>query len=567
MILAALLNLPFGSARLYHNDGRDGLRLERRGKGGGSGSEESLACQWIALEFRQARLVQDSAGERLRLKRVLSNTHAGPGQSTFGPSHQRKADILLCCERGEEEEEKEHGYATRSRPVTLLYGQYHGAAFHALGMSQKNKRMRIPRMSHSPTCPLLSEFDGEETLPERDDLDELKKRYARVLTAVDPVRVRVEYFVMTTCDLLHQRADARAFGVTLPADREEEAERKVPGVDGLRRRMTELAGREAWVGGKLPVCLPVSELLERIQRGHDPDLGGFALIRNGREEADDLPHPQMQGFCHQRAPAGSVGNFTRWQSKRLGQLRGNTDGAEAELLEKERAPQTFAATSFHAGGELVSLDYLAWLCGERKLTGFTVQHLVVFEERNFLSGFIDDLLQRRWDLRHAGPGEELMRSLLKLCANGKKEKLANGQNKKPQKKKSVLQHFTDTSPWIAEATLAPPSARKSRSPGSPGRGGTRSSRSRCWERSCRRPGSRRKSGRLPSSRRGSTRPSSCSLSPSIDRARPSGTPSRCPRPSSPSPESSSWDRCSRCCAAWTGGGSKPPTSTRTPSTG
>ena len=255
----------------------------------------------------------------------------------------------------------------------------------------------------------------------RDDLDELKSRYADRLSTVDP-SVRVEYFVMTACDLLHRRADPGRYGVEIPAASAPEGRRKtsgVPGVDALRSRMTEIAGRKAWIGGKLAPSLTPDQVLAKITSG-DSDLGGFALIRGGKETANDLQHPRMQGFCHQRSPPGKVGSFTRWQSVQLGLTRGNASKAAQELRAKEEMPQTYVATGFHDRGELVSLDYLAFLCRERKLADFTLQHLVLYEERDYLSPFINDLLQRRWDLlKSAGESgdAELTRALLKLLAN------------------------------------------------------------------------------------------------------------------------------------------------------
>ena len=176
----------------------------------------------------------------------------------------------------------------------------------------------------------------------------------------------------------------------------------------MRKRMTEIAGRESWIGCHRPTSLKLEEIMAQV--GQNLDVGGFACVRGGREAATDLL-PGMQGFCMQRAPLGDrVGNFTRWQSVQMGM-------PAAELMDKETEEQTFAATTIHGAGELYSLDYLQFLVKERQLEDFTVQHLLLFEERDYLTPFIDNLLQRRWDLRHGK--SDLMGTLLKLCVNCK----------------------------------------------------------------------------------------------------------------------------------------------------
>lgn len=66
----------------------------------------------------------------------------------------------------------------------------------------------------------------------------------------------------------------------------------------------------------------------------------------------------------------------------------------------------------------LSLDYLSFLVRHRGFQNFTIKHLVVYRRRPYLDNFLNDLLQRRWDLKKQDFNQSLLNTCLKLFLNG-----------------------------------------------------------------------------------------------------------------------------------------------------
>ena len=157
------------------------------------------------------------------------------------------------------------------------------------------------------------------------------------------------------------------------------------------------------------------------------DFGGFVTILGGRESrTGDGVLPGAFGFCHQRTTlsAHDLGEFTTMQAEMMVEeaaKRGGVDAAiEARImLDKQLATeQTVCRTRFHGKGETISTDYLRFLIKERGLTDFKIVHFIAYRCKDFLRGFIENNLQRRYDLRDStAPSDVLARSLLKLTNN------------------------------------------------------------------------------------------------------------------------------------------------------
>ena len=65
----------------------------------------------------------------------------------------------------------------------------------------------------------------------------------------------------------------------------------------------------------------------------------------------------------------------------------------------------------------ISLDYMSFLLNYLDLDNVKVVHAVLYPARPYLNGFINQILQSRWDIRNQ-PSKRLLATSLKVCGNG-----------------------------------------------------------------------------------------------------------------------------------------------------
>jgi len=142
-------------------------------------------------------------------------------------------------------------------------------------------------------------------------------------------------------------------------------------------------------------------------------MTGFVTIRGGKETkrgAGELPG--AFAFCHQRrkVEATSLGPFTQFQASL-------TPNGMERLSRMTDNFYTMTASSFTDNGETLGIPYFKWLLQERGLEGFEISHLLWFPERNYLTPYFQDMLQRRRDIKRLG-GSEMLALLYKMYVNG-----------------------------------------------------------------------------------------------------------------------------------------------------
>jgi len=362
--------------------------------------QESLFCQYMVLEaFPEATY-------------VCSDFHAGHGQVSLGAGdRRRRTDLLLALP------------ANQSSPARLAFWNYHGLAFHGNGQHLAD----CPKGRAAATSTARAWGGWRPKRPPRvagvkdgeDEADQLNELYADALSRVFPDQLQLTYQTMHEC---------RLFCVDAVPDPSLCINRARPGPCSQAARyptVREFLAAQHPVDSVLGLDrnkFTQEELVNWIMaagRNSDPgvDLGGFVTLAGGREtRTGDGVLPGSFGFCHQRCRLEPelFGNFTRLQAD----LREGANDLGEELLAKMAGnQQTLSRTSFHRGGETISLDYFRFLVRERGLDDYDIKHLVFYRHKHYLSPFVKDMLQRRYDLRKE-PGSDLMRNLLKLVLNG-----------------------------------------------------------------------------------------------------------------------------------------------------
>ena len=391
---------------------------------------------------------------------VCSAFTAGLGQVTFGCEARQKADCLIVGS----EERRAGGVVVETRRV-LRYFNFHGMIFHGTGLhrpdcpkkpnqNEDKERARDGEQGLSDSVKRAcmrqrgraqaasSEIAGSpppwlaEEVKWRDDQDELKVDYAAALTAVDPSRLAVRFDVAHECDFFHTQKfpgpeELRGAPVAgergtwsapsfLPAKNWKAAEPK--GRPNTVRKLLKAVyptesvlgvGRREFSQQSLVKCI-LSSGYNSVQGN---GFGGFVTITGGEEtRTDDGTILRQFGMCHQRCrrDIDNLGAFSRFQAR----LKiGSREGGDAWLKKLVAGKSTMSRNSFHQEGETISLDYFRFLVNERGLKGYRIRHFISYQHRQFLTPFVQDMLQKRHDARKK-TGDELMSQVLKLVLNG-----------------------------------------------------------------------------------------------------------------------------------------------------
>jgi hypothetical protein len=363
-------------------------------------TQESLFCQWLALGKSGELKVRRADGHGCfsfiecfpESERVISQFHAGPPTISFGHNHRMKVDCALSME------------ARDGRRRLALY-QYHGCRWHFGG--------------HDLDCGgMPKRTKGQET--ERED--ELKRILAENLSKVDP-NLWITYESVNECQLFCRQdfnASERLIGCrALPR----------PGM-GLRDVLSRLHPKDSLLGIRTSKISPEA-LLQKIRDSpynfQGGTEGGFLTISEGTE-GDETPQEgvssDMMGFCLQRnpVPLDQIGDFTAFQASEM--HRDCADPAQREaraqktLRDISKLDQTLVRSGF-ASTESVGWDYLKWLMENRSFRNFKIHHWVAFIQKDWITPWVTELLQRRRTcvLEGPKPGNALKSAIYKLILN------------------------------------------------------------------------------------------------------------------------------------------------------
>jgi len=404
--------LPYGTGVLYStpvddDDDRNPRLLTREsGRQPSTGGQESVFVQYAAYEaFPEAT-------------RVFSSWTAGPGQACFGGDVKQRADVVLTV--------PEEDGVTR-----LMVANYHGSAWHFDGACRPDcprarpvrKRRAFVRPQYWPGSG--GTIDATTVVDTRDDAaeDAFKSRLAEALTQSARqagLPWRITYHAVTECQLFHDfdAFDPRsALGSTAPL------RSGGPNPGGVRGLLQQHHGDTAivttvppWLKTHITQEALVERLLAEPDNAQGGPVGGFLLLRGGRQtDRPDDPVGNDMGYCMQRVGTDrdEVGPFTRWQA---GSLGADPD----EVLDRHcQAERTVTRKSFPDSGELVGVDLFRWLVRERGLVDYRVAHYVYYRQARWLTDFLEQLIQKRHNLRRGGKtgGVALAEALLKLALN------------------------------------------------------------------------------------------------------------------------------------------------------
>jgi hypothetical protein len=142
-------------------------------------------------------------------------------------------------------------------------------------------------------------------------------------------------------------------------------------------------------------------------------IGGFLTIEGGVDTVDTgCPNTDYGfGFCvtkHFPDPK-EIGSYSRGQIKRYGY------DVDAYC---QRSSLTVPRLNFPKHNhEVLSIQYFRWLVRVRKLRGYKIIHVAAYTELPNLKGFLNNLLQKRWDLKQKGEGGDLESLTCKLFVN------------------------------------------------------------------------------------------------------------------------------------------------------
>ena len=145
---------------------------------------------------------------------------------------------------------------------------------------------------------------------------------------------------------------------------------------------------------------------------HTKEIGGFLTLEGGMDSIDTgCVNDNVFGYCvskHFPDPK-EIGAYS------TSQIRGY--GHDVPNYCKKSA-LTVPRLNFRAESpEVVSVQYFRWLVTVRKLQGYKIHHVAAYKELPNLSGFLDNLLQKRWDLKMKGEGGDLEGLTCKLMVN------------------------------------------------------------------------------------------------------------------------------------------------------
>ena len=350
--------------------------------------EEGDAVQYLALGGYKYYIFLNDENNDEEPARIISGLHAGPGQLTFGWSHQQRADLALFF------------LGQSDKPNRLYFHNHHGSFWHYKG--------------HAPDCSLVltsktsDNFIGN-IFSQR--ADEFRVGLAACLSAVAPEKVVFRYSITTSCHLFHG-TDAQPCVPGL---------KNAPGSSEPMLFSTATAAlvatsSESYLSSKMFARDSLTE--SEIRQGvYDGSLTGFVTLTGGRESKQtklEDPAGSRFGFCVQNyAPSpAQISDYTKAQIKEMNHLRCDSDVDKFILAQP---PRTLTSATFHSE-ETVSTSYLRWLMHARGFDKFKITHLMLYKFCDYPKDFLEPVLQTRHESKKAG--NSVAAECLKLVGNG-----------------------------------------------------------------------------------------------------------------------------------------------------
>ena len=323
---------------------------------------------------------------------IISDWTSGPGQVCFastGPNKKTDLCVVVPAQR--------HGGRHR-----IAYYNYHSTYYHF-------------REKHRPSCRLYKGpndlWDNAARVSEEREAEDLaaKKRYAAAMTTDE---VLVTYDVVDACQLFHGKFERPS---RWNPDADDEA------VEGFRS-ITELIRvkfPDDSLEGLSLGTFSQEKLIRNILDDDGKKYGGFVTVFGGEESETKSPAADAVGFCHGKVKINEdmIGPFTLRQMA----LEANRVGVEPKKFIRQKLRDktpTTVTRDYHGRTETISVAFLRFLIEKRGFKNFSILHYIHYNERNYIASFIEDMLQRRHELRRQpGGGDPLMSLILKLIPN------------------------------------------------------------------------------------------------------------------------------------------------------
>lgn len=355
--------------------------------------------------------------------RCFSQFTAGPGALVHGRTSRQRADLALA---GPTEE------VDGRRGRYLAFFQYHSSYYHLMteemwlrqqerpppgfGPPEEEDLRREGVRAHRRGCPKAPPGGG--VIHHRDEKEDAEKaRLAAALSeaaAANGIPLRFSYVPVFECDI------KCSFGTFKPSSVGSRLEAVPTRSDGssyssmgqlLRERHPETTLR-----GSKQQPFTQSQIVRRILRPGSK-LNGFLVIRGG-ETVDSGGLEDTIGYCLQRGPiyASDLGDFTRWQIAAESGFCAAT--AAKRLRDFASSEHTVLRSSFRGSScETLSMDLFRFLCEKRKLHSYEILHVVLYEVRTWINGFLLPLMEKRHLEKKFGGSGSLMEQSLKLAQN------------------------------------------------------------------------------------------------------------------------------------------------------
>ena len=189
-----------------------------------------------------------------------------------------------------------------------------------------------------------------------------------------------------------------------------------------------LFDREFVTQGEL-VALIRDEIPNMLDRGKCAPFIGFVTLEGGRERKDcylsGLPGNCFAN-CQTRDTLNydtDVGEFTKYQaSKNLARITQSEDIADDNIshflnkkyLESERSVMRLGFPAEKCS--TISFNYMSYLLRHRKLSGFKIQHFILYRCKDYISPLIRSMLNERWAIRKQND-KKLLSTCYKLFLN------------------------------------------------------------------------------------------------------------------------------------------------------
>lgn len=247
-----------------------------------------------------------------------------------------------------------------------------------------------------PLEPEMQESEDEEEEEEDQEKDKktafhdrFNRDYARMLSQTSE-DLEVTYHTFSECELFH-----RAGGTWSKTDQQM--------YPNIRTLLKKVHPHDSCLGIRTKT-MSLKSILTKLMRSDEEmqrkklDFSGFVCLHGGHESAQDNAGSKTRlGWCLQRCkpPLHELGPFTAYQHSLAGK-------DEIDLEKRCEKPQTMTKTSFHDEGELIGAPYLRWLVQDRGLTHYQCSHFLMFRKKNYLTGFISGMLQKRHEMKKTG---------------------------------------------------------------------------------------------------------------------------------------------------------------------